>query len=452
MISPRFLDTVDISVRQTSPGTLSPEVATTFSDPRTVSGAGLSMRTAQEQVKNYKYWVYVAIRRTADFASSIRPNFSVPVSRSSGQAFSIHQRDREHLRQRYGMFQTVRDDLEPLPDGHPLCTLFQHINPEDSYCEFIYETFLFWLLTGRFYWWVIPNGLGRPTEMWVIPTQSAEELYNDNGTLRAVRIRETQKKIPAEQIIRGKFKSPLNKRDSYSEMQAAPLWINNVESIAKSQHRTFEQGVNPDLIMHLESDRYANPTEDEITAIKEKFLRRSAGVEHSGEPLLVPPGVKMEKWSRTAREMDYDKGSDQMRDQNLALYGVPKTVAGIIQDVNRAAFEGSMVAFCNIRINPLMAQLAGIITEKLAPFFDHRIVTWFPDCTPTNVERELAEDTIDLANGAMTPDERRSKRGRDPEGTPAMTQGYIGAGRVPINDVLDTGGSGHLNEEDGDDS
>lgn len=151
--------------------------------------------------------------------------------------------------------------------------------------------------------------------------------------------------------------------------------------------------------------------------------------------MFIPNKAKVDRWSHAPKEMDFSESAAQNRDDILALWGANRAVCGIQQDIMRANFEGAMVAFCRMKMNPLLSLFAGILTEKLASRFDPRIRVWYRDVSPNDAAHELEEIKVDLSSGALTPNERRLQRGREPINEPAYETAYMGAGLVPLSEA-----------------
>lgn len=403
-----------------------------------------------EQAKHYRYWSYIAINKVAERCARQFPQIGVK-KRGNGKQSRLPRETRQFLKRQYGWLQHLDEDLEPVAESHPLVRLFAEVNPGDTWGEFLFETVLHIKLMGVFTWWLIPNGFrtqrapgGLPAQLMALPPQWVTPEYNEDRTFRAWEIlpyadESMRFELPFEQLVIGKKKHPRSKAllDAYSPLQAAPGWIDNVESIEMSRRAGFQNGVNPDVLVELDPQFYEVPDKDIIERIKQRFMERTRGVERrSGEPLIMPPGMKASKWSHTNKEMDFIESAAQIRDNVLALHGVPPVVAGVTSDYTRATAEAANVVFCDHEINPLLSFIAGVITEKLASLYDPRLVCWFADCVPSNAEFELAQDEADFKMGAIQPDEIRQKRGREPMGEPAYESGYLPVGLSPMNEDL----------------
>lgn len=408
VLPPRFGDTFTPSVQRVP----------SFGDRVSVMGGSPGgygspeLARAADLVRQYNYWTYVALRPICNVFAGQRPRIGVPKPGSPANA----------------------DEMEPVANDHPLRVLLEHVNEDDSWQEFAVETCQQWHLTGRFYWWMVPSGFGVPVELYVVPTAWVTPQYDRFGGIRYYDVRTEAGEnweFPPEEILEGKFKSPLGKRSAFSPLCAAPGWQKGTAYIEKAREFAFKRGVNPDVMIEL-AESYGLPAKETLDRIENRFLNRVGGVENAGKPLFLPPGITAKPWSHTPKEMAFGESANQNRDDVLALWGTSKAVVGITEDVNRASFEGAMVAFCSMTINPLLDLFGGIMTEKLARRFDPRIRVWFDDCTPNDAENDLRQQQADFAMGALTPNERRQLRGREPILESPYETGWLPGGLVPL--------------------
>jgi phage portal protein BeeE len=409
-----------------------------------------TIRTAKEQVSHYTEWNYVSIAALAWRFSQLCPYTGTIPGKSRAkpngrQRLSYAQA--QNLKRNYPrIIQSAgHQEVEPLEDAHPFARLISSVNAVDWWQSFAYE-FLTALETwGRAYIWLLPsnlraaNGVGnQPAELHVIPATWVEPYFvttggEQTGWVITPEGDTTRREIfPLEWVEFCRYKSPLSKWDGFSPMTGGSRWIENAESIELSRNMQFRNGGNPDLLVTLDGEVHGNPNPELITRIKESVMQRASGLRRHGEPLIAPPGVKYEKWSATPREMDYETSANQARDAVLALRGVPKVLFGITEDVNRASIEGANIIFGQ-NLNPKAAFIAGFFTERVAPRFGPGLCMWFDDAVPTDSADEREEVKIDLTSGAMSPDERRIQRGREPWGLPAAETGYLPSGMVPLD-------------------
>lgn len=409
-----------------------------------------TVRTAKEQASHYCEWNYTSISILAWRFSQLCP-YTGSIPNKSRAKPNTRQRlsyaQAQNLRRNYPriMQSAGHQEVEPLADSHPFARLISHVNGVDWWQSFAFEVLTNLEIWGRCYTWCLPssirsaNGIGfQPAELHVLPATWVEPYYDRPGMPQTGWVVTPEGDIarreilPLEDIEVIEYKSPLAKRGGFSPMQAGARWIDNAEAIEVSRNMQFKNGGNPDLLVTLDGEHHGTPNKELIDRIKESVMQRASGLRRHGEPLIAPPGVKYEKWSSTPAEMDYGTSANQARDAVLALRGVPKVLFGITEDVNRASIEGANIIFGQ-NLNPKAAYIAGFFTERISPRFGPGLCMWFEDAVPTDSADEREEVKIDLTSGAMSPDERRIQRGREPWGLPASECGYLPSGMMPLD-------------------
>lgn len=400
------------------------------------------MKLAAEQVKHFNLWNFIAIDRNSTKAAQSTPNVGVLRSLKNRQHLNVQQRN--HVSQFYsGTVRSSLQDLEPAPDNHPLVELLQRINTEDWWQSFAYETYMMLQLTGAFVWWVVPNGFGLPAELWVIPTQWVQPIFNEKtGELLHWKISpygDSTKSftLPPDEIIRGMKKNPLSKINPLSPSQGGAEWIVGGEKIERARALTYANGPLQSLILEMDPAVFSGKVDPTlITQVGDKFIQRfSTGVEGMNRPIVTPPGISTKGISVEPNKMLLPETADQLRDNVLALHGVPKGAVGLSHDLNKANLLGAILSWCQNAIMPMQAFVAGLMTEKLASRYDENLRVWFDDCSPHDEEAERIETELDWRMGALTPDERRMSRSREPLNTPASQDTYIPANMFPLNSL-----------------
>ena len=343
-----------------------------------------------EEVQHFKQWTYVAINAVADKVAEQRIRLGI--------------KDSERL----------------VPLNNPMRTLFDRVNESgDTQSELWYETTLYLLLTGNCYWWVIPNALGQPAELWVIPSQWIRSvasktkwidhwLVSPSGNFgsQAARLR-------PEEIIHIRRISPVSKIDGYSPLQGGAEWIDTSESINDARWNSFKNGSWPGMMIKL-GDTYADPSDSQIARLQDRFLAKFGRTENAGRPLVVKPDMDIQPLTLSPKEMDFGVSADQMRDSILALFRVPKIIAGISEDVNFASANAAMTIFCTNTVQPILNSIASAVTEQVAPRFNPRIRAFFDECAPNNPDLHKEQMETGLKYGVISPDEYRNYLGLKP--------------------------------------
>ena len=369
------------------------------------------------------------------------------------------------------------EELEPLESDHPLRRLVENPNPVDTHYDIEYELWMFELLCGVSYEWIIPNDYGRPCERWCIPSHwvwprtgggkylspdlldeypHADELiqyyeirpWGGMGSAGVLR-------FPPNEVIMRINKSPISKLDGYSPLAAMAQWIDLDESISKSRWAQMMNQARPELWIEL-GPGYEDPTDDRIARVEAKIASRFQGEYNYGKPIVTPPGAKLTPLSYSPDKMAYGDGSDQTRDMLLSGFLVPPAAVGLSKEMTFGSILATLGALCAFNFNPKLASSGQTKTKHLCSHFDERtpaystmaggghggragrrqVRYWHDDCVPADPQQVNSDIQADLGGYAITPNEIRALRGRKPYkqgGDDPMGPGPGGTVPIPLN-------------------
>src|SRR5690606_5003767 len=271
---------------------------------------------AIEHIRHFRLWNYIAIDANSEKASESTPN--VAVMKSSARPSRQRQR---YLKQFYpGLIRNDLDDADPVPDSHPLVELLKRVNDKDWWDVFCYETLMFYQLTGSFYWWVIPNQMGLPSELWVIPPHWIYPEYSRSGELLKWWVepdgnQRAKFELPPEEVIYAHKKNPYSKIQPFSPGRAAAEWLINNELIEKARNTTYKQGNFQNVLLKMDKETFPDAPEAELLwRIENKFMQRYNGVSQMSRPIVMPPGMEAVPFGVEPNKMLLPEVSDQIRD------------------------------------------------------------------------------------------------------------------------------------------
>lgn len=431
-----------------------------------------------DEVDAYTLYNYLAVTRIAMRGSQQFPIMGTVVKTDRQQStpkrtIKLSIRDKEWIRRQYGaaIFQSLNEEIEPLPENHPMMELFRTVNPQDWWASFLFELLLFLELTGEAFVWMVPSGFrtenapnGLPVQLWVIPTQWIEILYEKSGALKVYRVTPNgdprkKKDLPPHEVLHIMMKNPRNKNRGFSPSTAGGPWLDANQAIEESKFHTFRNAITPSVWIKILEEGNIDPDDPVLERIKRRWMQRAAGIIKAREPVVIPPQFDVDATPNfKPKEMDYENSTPAVRDDILALRGVNKFIAAYTEGMNRAQVETALVHFCSLVINPKLAMVAGAFQEKLAPLFDPNIRMWFPDCSPEDRRALLEEFKARFSMGAVDPNEVRVEFGAEAKDDPDYDTGYVPGGLVPLgrnpsDELPDDGrpGAAEDSEEDEDD-
>lgn len=273
-----------------------------------------------EQVAHFKNWTYVAVNAIATKISQHMPNVAI-----------LHDKEIRGVTKRHTKALGVvsgEHNLMPVGEDHRLKKLFRKPNPTSSYFDWLYESQVFLELCGVNYNWIIPDSLGLPSEMWVIPAHWVWP-KTSNGDIVGVDAEDNEKLIayyevrpwggfgqsgylrfPPDEIVMEKWPSPLSKIDGYSALTAIAQWIDSEESISKSRWSQFINVARPEFWIQL-GEGMEDPDQQERSRLEAAILEKYSGEKNYGKPIIGPPGATITPLSFSPTEMAYFQCLDE---------------------------------------------------------------------------------------------------------------------------------------------
>lgn len=188
------------------------------------------------------------------------------------------------------------------------------------------------------------------------------------------------------------------------------------QQLHEARRKTFENASGGGA--RFKADPNVQLTRDEQEQILAEYDANAAGAKNAGRSAWVPPGVNLDE-RPTARDMDYVKGSQEMRDSTLGQRGVPPAMIGLGDLSSYASIEATINGQAIIIGQPLMRLVADQLEIGLKRFFRepfNQFVIRIQANTISDPDRKNAEIEIQIGAGAVEVDEVRQQFGRKPWG------------------------------------
>lgn len=353
------------------------------SDPE----AALDM-TKNEQASAYLGWVYAAVSLISQDV------------RAASQAASVYQ--------------TTKDGLKREVRDHRLLRILRRPNMLETGGDFFERSNLFLDLLGEVFWLIVTGSRGEVVGLQIISPLWIDRPVVENGRLVSWRITYPGGNIveaPARDVIRVFYPHPLD------PWQAA----SPVEAVAASQYfdiylRAYgaslmkNDGAIPAGLISTEQDI----TREEADIISERWKNRYQS-RRDGVAVLGR-GAKYQPIAVPISDINFLHAARFARDQILAIYRVPASKLGLVEDVNRANAEVNDRSYKEAALRPRLWRYADVINEHLLPRVDRNasLTFEFKDPVEEDAEIRLKKFINGLRAGAVMVDEYRKYIGLDP--------------------------------------
>jgi HK97 family phage portal protein len=318
------------------------------------------------------------------------------------------------------------------------------LNPNDmmSKYELIFRTIQFLELTGSSYWYVSKNIAGGPGLIiplhpnYVKPVPGKSQLIEgyiyDIGTTKAA--------YTPEEIIRFVYPHPDPERFyvGASPLQALAYTIAAEQNAEIWNYQWFRNGAVPSG--YLSTDLPLEQTE--INRLRRMWERQHQGQTNWHKVAVASHGLRFRDIGISHKDMDFLNQLTNARDYILAAYSMPKSIAGLVEDSNRATAFQDEANFATYKLVPATKIISDAVTKHIRQY-DERLNFGFKGVVPRDEQRILDENKLYLASGTWVINEVRAAQGMDP--VPWGDEPLLNAGMLPLSALGDAAGGGEDN-------
>ena len=378
-------------------------------------------RTKADFVRQFQGWVYIATKLNAQSVASIPLRLYVTKQQKSQKFKTITTKPITKERLKYlssnsgiERYLTKSQDVEEVTE-HPFLTLMDNVNPYQNKRDLWEMTSTFLDLTGEGYWFLMPDTLKVPKDIYVIPSQFINPKFGTSLD-KAIESYEyesgnTKASIPAEHVIFFTYPNPNNIFTGFSSVRgiADTIYIQNemdAFEAALFENRARLGGVisQEEHVSQADKDR-----------LQETFKQKHMGAKQAGKIMWLPKGLKYTRDTMTPDELNFIEGRKWTMEMICLAFDIPPG-ALTSKDVNLANANVADYRHAKNGILPRLRRIEEKINEKLLPRYDDRLFCAFDNPIPEDKEFIAKERRENVNAGITSRDEARSEIGKEPRG------------------------------------
>lgn len=377
----------------------------------------------QSAVRSYSSWIYAAasINAVAVASQPLRLYVRNRSARKAWQTSRPGARTKAYLRgdaaqaPSRAVLQKVAefgDDYEVVDDSHPVLRLLSRMNPYQNGFDATVLRVLYLELTGNAYLHpVIDKRLGRPVEIWTMPSQYVQivpgkERFIDGYIYGASR--EQQTTFTPEEVIH--FRRP-NPSDLYYGMgKAEAAWGAAMQNAAVHEMDLsfFENKARPDYLVTVKGDASPEELERFQAAIEAKMQGRG----RAGKFLAATAEVDVKPLSFPPKDLG---GRSDIVEEIAAVFGVPVSMMKA-NDPNLASATTGYAMWRETTVMPLCRMDEETLNQDLLPLFGIGDDAFLAYDNPVRADErfEFEKRRGMVAGGIITANEARALEGLEP--------------------------------------
>jgi len=269
--------------------------------------------------------------------------------------------------------------------------VLKHPNRFMSQYQLLWKTSAYLELTGRCFWYIAKDKLGRPKEIWCLNPLDIWVVPDKKNFIKGYIYKAGAEQIPldVDEVIFFNLPDLLNPYSGKGPAQAA---ANNLEIDKYTStyiKNFFYNDAKPGGIVN-----FPDMEETEYDRAVEQYKDKHRGVENSNELLFTKGGsVTFTPIAMNLKDLDISNLKDNTRDGILGAFGVPKSIVGITDDVNRSTAEAAEYTFAMHTIKPILHLFGDILNNEFVPMFNEILELKFTDPVPKN--KDFVKSVLD---------------------------------------------------------
>lgn len=346
------------------------------------SGIMASVITRSDALDFYKSWVYACVARRSMGLAQIE--------------FKLYRLKKN-------------GDIEELIE-HELLELLYRVNPEMTKYNFIQLSVIYRDLLGASPWVLskVNENDKYPSNIYIARPEYFKVQKDKDGQSigYTYEIGSFKKTYSRDEVIFLKNYNPKNPDKGIGVIEAVRMSAENDDYILQSNSNLLKNNARPSGFLELAG----NANKETIKRLKKEFKNKYQGYENAYDVQVLEGGMKFKPVSLPPKDLDFIESRKMNRDEILSIFGVPKPVLGVFEDVNRASALAAEYAFNKWTLEPLATEMIEQLNEFLVPKFGSDLWLSFEPLARDDQEMDLKQKT-ESWNKWMTTNEIREMEG-----------------------------------------
>jgi HK97 family phage portal protein len=285
-------------------------------------------------------------------------------------------------------------DAGRVASAHPLKTLLEKPNPEQSGVELLEQFYGFLQTAGNAYLEQVAID-GAPRELYALRPDRMKARLGPRGWPEGYDYAVGGKTLrfdlgaPGETapLLHLKLFHPTNDHYGLSPLEAASASVDLHNAALAWNKALLDNAARPSgALVYQGPEGAENLSDEQFQRLKSELSELYAGPGNAGRPLVLDGGLDWRPMSLTPAEMDFQALKDGAAREIALAFGVPPMLLGIPGDNTYSNYREANLAFWKQTILPLVRKTAAALSAWLGEAFNARI-----DCDPASIDALAAE-------------------------------------------------------------
>lgn len=341
---------------------------------------------ADEYLDAAKGWVYGCITRIADALSSI---------------------DIE-------LYEIKGEDITEV-ETHPAIDVLDRVNSHTTRLDHFALTQKYLELTGEAPWFVDrgENATSEPQSILLLRPDRLTIIENDDKSssnpIKGYKYRvdaATDIEIKFEELIFLKYPDTTNQFRGSGTLYAAAKTV-DIDNFSEDYNkRFFYNSARPDMVLQSDQKLTSSQRQTLQTSIRKLYQ----GADKSHKTLILESGLEAKPFSMSAKDMDFLAQQQYDMSKIFSIFGVPKSIMAVSDDVNLANAKVGEYVFMKYTVIPKLKRIVAQLNEFYLPMFKgtENMFFSFKNPLPEDTDAKVKMYDSALGKGYMTINEVRA--------------------------------------------
>ena len=291
---------------------------------------------------------------------------------------------------------------------HPILDLWRSVNPFYTRHEFIETSIQHFELTGEIWWLIVRNRSRRPVELWPIRPDRIRPVPHPTDFVAGYIYTIGQTQIPLERkdVIFIRRPSPLDPYRGIGTVQSMMVDIGAEQMASQWTRNFFNNGAMPGGILQFDEGM----SDADFERLVSRWSEQHQGVANAHRVAVLERGKWVDR-KFSQRDMQMVELRRLNRDLIFGAFGIPSSVMGVTESVNRANAEAGDVMFGRWILKPRLERIKQALNERLVTLMDKTLFLDYGEPSPENKELHLRIADTGFKGGFLTRNESRALLG-----------------------------------------
>ena len=298
---------------------------------------------------------------------------------------------------------------------NPLTALWASPNPFMVRAEMLEILAQHFELVGEMWMVLLRNQrTGQPAEIWPVRPDHIRPVPSKQEYIAGYIYQMGAERIPLEvaDVIFVRRPNPVNPYRGLGVLQSVLMDVDAERYSAMWTANFFRNSAEPGGIIQVEESM----DDSQFERFVQRWRVQHQGVANAHRVAVLEGGMEWVDRKMSQRDMQFEQLRRLNRDTILGAWGIPRSILGITEDVNRANAEAAEVTFSRRVILPRLRRIRDEINQNLVPLFvpGGALEFDFVDPTPEDRQMDLNEAERGYKAGFITRNEARELVNLDP--------------------------------------